>query len=59
MENIDVVKAIIDANRRDVNSVARRERVIAIIAEIMTAQNEIGEREAKMAKERDNQARTI
>ena len=59
MENIDVVKAIIDANRRDVNSVARRERVTAIIAEIMAAQNKIGEREAEMAKERDNQARTI
>ncbi len=59
MENIDVVKAIIDANRRDVNSVAKRERVTAIIAEIMKAQNEIGEREAKMAKERDNKAKTI
>ena len=59
MENIDVVKAIIDANRRDENSVARRERVTAIIAEIMKAQNEIGEKEAKMAKERDNKAKTI
>lgn len=59
MENIDVVKAIIDANRRDENSVARRERVTAMIAEIMKAQNEIGKREAEMAKEREKQTKTI
>ena len=59
MENIDVVKAIIDANRRDENSVARRERVTAMIAEIMAAQNEIGKREAEMAKEREKQTKTI